>query len=64
MIFSQSSDLNTRAILWTPRPTDNAPQSSYSGQIPAIEGSWFAACYADKYADEATAKLPAFEEAE
>jgi hypothetical protein len=60
-IFSMASDLTTRETRWVPRKTETSPQSVFAGQIQAHEGWWFAGVYADRYHDEAIAKIPTFE---
>ena len=60
-IFSMASDLTTREIRYVPRKTETSPQSVFAGQIQAHEGWWFAGVYADRYHEEAVAKIPTFE---
>jgi hypothetical protein len=51
-IFSQCSDLQTRETMWVARKTENAPQDRFAGQINPAEGYWWAARYAERYADD------------
>ena len=59
-IFSMASDLQTREVRFLPRKTETAPQSVYAGQLQVHEGWWYAGCYADRYHEEAVAKIPTF----
>ena len=59
-IYSQCSDLQTRETMWVARKTDDAPQTRYAGMICPAEGWWWAGCHADRWHDEAVAKLPTF----
>jgi len=50
-IFSMCSDLQTRETMWVTRKTDDAPQDRFAGQINPAEAYWWAARYAERYAD-------------
>jgi hypothetical protein len=49
-IYSQCSDLQTRETMWVGRPSDDAPQYRFAGQINPAEGWWIAGISADSYA--------------
>jgi hypothetical protein len=48
-IYSMSSDLETREIVWVSRQTETAPQDRFAGMINPAPASWYAARHADAY---------------
>lgn len=60
-IYSPCSDLATRQTMWVPRKTETAPQTRYAGMVSYAEAYWWAGLYADRYHDEAIAKIPTFD---
>lgn len=61
MIMSMASDLTTRQIVWAGRKTDDAPQTVGAHLPITVEAAWLAGAYSDRFADEAIAKIPTFE---
>ena len=51
-IYSMSSDLETREIVWVSRQTETAPQDRFAGQINPAPASWYAARHADAYRND------------
>jgi hypothetical protein len=62
MIMSMASDLSTRRIVWAGRKTDDAQQTMGQELPISIETEWLAGAYADRYRDEALARLPQWED--
>ena len=60
MIMSMASDLTTRQIVWAGRKTETSPQTCGARLPITVEATWLAGAYADRFADEAIAALPAF----
>ena len=61
-MFIPCSSLRTRSIAWIPCNAKDLTQETFAGMIVVGESSFFAHCYAEKYADEAISKLPNFDE--
>jgi hypothetical protein len=47
-IYSMSSDLETREIVWVSRQTETAPQDRFAGQINPAPASWYAARHSER----------------
>lgn len=62
MILTPASCLTTRRIVWAGRKTETAPQTMGQELPITLESEWLAGCYAERYADEAIAALPTFED--
>ena len=62
MIMSMASDLTTREIVWAGRKTDDAQQTMGQDLPITVEASWLAGAHADRYRDEAIARLPQWED--
>lgn len=62
MILTPASDLTTRRIVWAGRKTDDAPQTAGIDLPLTVESEWIAGAYSDRYAAEAIAALPTFED--
>jgi hypothetical protein len=60
MILSMASDLSTRQTVWAGRKTENAQQTMGQHVPITVEAAWLAGAYADRYHDEAIARLPHF----
>ena len=60
MIMSMTSDLKTRQIVWAGRKTETAPQTMGQDLPITVEAAWVAGAYADRWHEEAIAKIPTF----
>jgi hypothetical protein len=60
MIMSMASDLKTRQIVWAGRKTETAPQTMGQDLPITVEAAWMAGAYADRWHEEAIAKIPTF----
>ena len=60
MILTMATDLQTRRIVWAGRKTDSAPQTMGQDLPITVESEWIAGAHADRWHDEAIAKLPTF----
>ena len=55
-----ASDLKTRQIVWAGRKTETAPQTMGQDLPITVEAAWMAGAYADRWHEEAIAKIPTF----
>jgi hypothetical protein len=62
MIMSMATDLTTRQIVWAGRKTETAQQTMGLELPLTVESEWIAGAYADRYAAEAIAALPQWED--
>jgi hypothetical protein len=62
MILTPATCLSTRRIVWAGRKTDSAQQTMGLELPITIESEWIAGAYSDRYAAEAIAALPTFED--
>ena len=60
MIMSMASDLKTRQIVWAGRKTETAHQTMGQDLPITVEAAWMAGAYADRWHEEAIAKIPTF----
>ena len=60
MILTMATDLQTRRIVWAGRKTETAPQTMGQDLPITVESEWIAGAHADRWHDEAIAKLPTF----
>ena len=64
MIMSMASDLTTRQIVWAGRKTETSAQTMGQDLPITVEATWLAGAFADRFADEALARLPEFTHAD
>lgn len=60
MILSMATDLKTRRIVWAGRKTETSPQTMGQDLPITVESEWLAGAHADRWHDEAIARLPVF----
>jgi hypothetical protein len=60
MIMSPATCLKTRQIVWAGRKTETSPQTMGQDLPITVEASWLAGAYADRWHEEAIAKIPTF----
>ena len=60
MIMSMASCLTTRQTVWAGRKTETAQQTMGQDVPIAVEATWLAGAHADRWHDEAIARLPVF----
>jgi len=58
--MSMATDLQTRRIVWAGRKTETAHQTMGQDLPITVESEWIAGAYADRWHDEAIAKIPTF----
>jgi hypothetical protein len=51
-IYSMSSDLQTREIVWVARQRDDAPQDRFAGRINPAPAAWWAKVSGESYASD------------
>ena len=54
-IYSMSSDLETREIVWVSRRTETAPQDRFAGMINPAPAAWWAKVSGESYASDVAA---------
>ena len=64
MIMSPASCLKTRQTVWAGRKTETSAQTMGQDLPITVEAAWLAGAYADRFRDEALARLPEFTHAD
>jgi hypothetical protein len=60
MIMSPATCLKTRQIVWAGRKTETSHQTMGQDLPITVEAAWLAGAYADRWHEEAIAKIPTF----